>query len=346
MNPAHAFALSLLESSLSAQAAGVVLELRGNLGEEACARLGRFDDLAADARMRLRHLIEALALECPGLYLDFLAWQRATHAARGLEPRILTAALSGQRRVLTQGLPRAAFATLEPFLTAGEAHLAAPVPHVPPAAEGPHAACLDELLEGALSGRRVEFLALARRRAQELGDEVFVEELLVGLLDELGRRWQIGALHVGEEHLVSRLVEDVLAQLPNWTPRGPLHGKRVLIATPSGDLHELGARMVAGRFEQRGWEVCLLGANVPAADLARSVQELEPEVLLLSVSQGLFVRSAAEAIAAVRAVRPAAFVLVGGAPFRSHPELVARVGADAMSVGASEAERLARAACP
>lgn len=344
MNPAHAFAVTLLESSLSAQAAGVVLELRGALGEEACARLGRFDDLSADARMRLRYLIEAVALECPGLYADFLVWQRGTHAARGLEPRILASALVGQRRVLNQGLPRTAFQTLEPYLAAGEASLAATPAEPVRALEGPHGARVAELLEGAMTGRRAEFLALARRQVEVVGEETFVEELLVGLLEELGRMWQHGEIHVGEEHLVSRLVEDTLAQLATWTPRAPLLGRRVLIATPSGDLHELGARMVAARFERRGWEVFQLGANVPSADLARSIQELAPEVVLLSVSQGLFVRSAAEAIAAVRAARPEVYVLVGGAPFRGRPELARAIGADAMTVRASEAESLARAA--
>jgi len=346
MNPAHAFALTLLESSLSAQAAGVVLELRGTLGEESCARLGRFDDLAADARMRLRHLGEAVALECAGLYVDFVTWQRATHAARGLEPRVLESALAGQRRVLSQGLPRAAFATLEPFLAAGEASLHQGPVAESRATEGPDGARVAELLAGALTGKRAEVLALARRQVEELGEERFVEVVLVGVLSELGHMWQLGEIHVGEEHLVSRLVEDVLAQLSAWTPRAPARGRRVLIATPSGDLHELGARMVATRFERRGWEAFQLGANVPAADLARSAQELAPEVVLLSVSQGLFVRAAAEAIAAVRAARPEAFVLVGGAPFRAHPELARTVGADAMSARAGQAEELARAARP
>ena len=343
MNPAHAFAVTLLESSLSAQAAGVALELREWLGEERCARLGRFEDLTADARMRLRYLVEALALDCAGLYADFLEWQRATHAARGLEPELLARALDGQRRVLAQGLPRAAFATLEPFLAAGEAVLGLPAREAARATDGPHGTRVATILESALTGRRTEFLALARRTVEELGEETFVEDVLVGLLDELGRLWQQGEVHVGEEHLVSRLVEDVLAQLSVWTPSAPALDRRVLIATPSGDLHELGARMVAARFERRGWEVFQLGANVPCSDLARSARELAPEVVLLSVSQGLFVRSAAEAVAALRAARPELLVLVGGAPFRGHPELAARIGADAMTGTASEAERLARA---
>jgi len=342
MSPAHAFPVSLLESSLAAHSAGVVLELRATLGEAVCAGLGRFDDLAADARMRLRYLIEAMALDCPGLYEEFLLWQRATHVSRGLEPRILASALDGQRRVLAQGLPGLAFATLEPFLAAGEAALSAPPAGAPRAIEGPQGMRVAELLERALTGKRTEFMALARRALDELGEEVLVEELLVGVLTEVGYLWQHGELHIGEEHLASRLVEDTLAQIPNWAPREPALERRVMIASPSGDLHELGARMVATRFERRGWDVILLGANVPGPDLARSAVELSPEVVLISVSQGLFVRSAADSVAALRAARPEVLVLVGGAPFRDHPELAARIGADGMTRRASEAESLAR----
>jgi methanogenic corrinoid protein MtbC1 len=199
------------------------------------------------------------------------------------------------------------------------------------------------LLERALRGKRAEFVALARSAFDEFGEEILVEDLLVRVLTELGRLWQEGEIHVGEEHLVSRLVEDVLAQLSAWRKPCERAGRRVLVAAPSGDLHELATRLVASAFERNGWEVFLLGANVPCEDLARSAQELAPDVALLSVSINLFVRPAGEAIAALRGVRPELPVLVGGAPFRHHPELAARIGADMACGSAREAEAFARA---
>jgi len=342
MNGPHAFAASLLESTLSAQAAGVALCLRERLGATLAAELGRFEDLSGDARVRLRYLCEAVALECPGIYLEFLDWQRATHAARELAPELLQGALACQRRVLAEGLPPAALATLEPYLAAGEGRLAQPLPTEVLADAGPHGAAVEPLVAAALAGRHGEALALARAACSALGEETFVESVLVAVLREFGRLWQCGAIHVGREHLGTRIVEDVLAEIARVGACAPALGWRVLIAAPSGDLHEIGGRMVARRFAQRGWEVLFLGANVPREDLVRSVDELEPDLLVLSVSQGLHVRAAAEVVRQLRAARPAPVVLVGGAPFRSSPELWRRVGADGMAASASEAEREAR----
>lgn len=334
MNAPNHFAASLLDSTLSAQAAGVALCLR-SLPASARGPAARFEDFSADARMRLRHLTEAVAFDCPGIYLEFLAWQRASHAARGLAETLLAPALECQRRVLDEGLPPAAFATVEPFLRAGEELCAMPAAPPAPPTDDEDALRLVALL---LEGRRGEALALAREVCARRGEVAFVETVLVAALAELGRLWQFGAIHVGSEHLGTRIVEEALAEVSRTGPREPDLGRGVLIATPTGDLHEIGARMVARAFERRGWEVFFLGANVPREDLVRSVAEFEPELVVLSVSSGLHARAAAEVVQGLRAGAVTPAILVGGGAFRGAPELWRRLGADATSASASEAE--------
>lgn len=341
MTSEHAFASSLLDSTLSAQAAGVALALREVLGREACARLGSFEELTGDCRMRLRHLCESVALARAQLYVDHIAWQRTALVARGVEPGVLEELLACQRRVLSEGLPPLALKTLEPFLAAGEQLLREPAGDPPSALSGPYAAAVARILEGALSGRRDECRRIARELLGELGEDALVEGVLVGVQFELGRLWQRGELHTGEEHLATRIVEGLLAELSSAGECEPSIGRSVLIASPAGDLHEVGARMVARRFERRGWNVFFLGANVPCQDLLASVRDFAPDLLLLSVSQGLHVRAAAEVIRATRAERRLP-VLVGGAPFRLVPDLWAVVGAEAAATSAVEAEAVAR----
>lgn len=337
----HAFAASLLDSTLSAQAAGVALALREVLGREACARLGSFEELTGDCRMRLRHLCESVALARAPLYVDHIAWQRTALAARGVTPGVLEEMLACQRRVLSEGLPPPVLKTLEPFLAAGETLLREPAWQPPSALSGPHAEAVARLLEAAMCGRRDECRRFATELLGKLGEEVLVEGVLVGVQSELGLLWQRGELHAGEEHLATRIVEGLLAELSTVGECEPSIGRRVLIASPAGDLHELGARMVARRFERRGWSVFFLGANVPCQDLLASVRDFAPDLLLLSVSQGLHVRAAAEVIRGTRAQRKLP-VLVGGAPFRLVPDLWEVVGADAAATSAVEAEAVAR----
>jgi methanogenic corrinoid protein MtbC1 len=342
-----AFAAAVLDTTLAAQAAGVALELRERLGAERVAALGRFDELAADLRVRLAYLAEALALDVPALYLQHVEWLRGAHAARGLEG-LAQATHAALAATLRTGLPPHAWSAVEPLLAAEERALARP-PHEPPSAlDGPRGPEIARLLEAVLSGRRRDALACSDELARTLGEEELVERVLAGVQRELGRLWHRGEIHVGEEHLGSRLCEEILARLAARAP-AEAHGPRVLVASTAGDLHEIGARIVARRLERAGFELCFLGANVPRADLVLALSDLRPALLALSVTLALHLRGAAETIAAAHALEPRVPVLLGGAPFAlvsdaaEGERLVRALGADAVALDGAEAERAARA---
>jgi hypothetical protein len=263
MSTPSAFAASVLDTTLSAQAAGVALCLRESLGPKKLSALGSFDDLTADLRVRLQYLAEALALGHPRLYLQHVNWLRDAHLGRGLGDEWLRATHACVRSVLREELPPLAFGPVEPVLAAEAEFLATSWSEPPSELDGVRGAEAAQLLEAILGGRRSEALALALEQAGRLGEEDFVEHVLVAVQREFGRLWQRGEIHVGEEHLGSRLTEEILARLSARGERTP-NGKRVVVASTSGDLHEIGSRMVAYRFERRGWEVSFLGANVRA----------------------------------------------------------------------------------
>jgi len=340
MSSSSAFAASVLDTTLSASSAGVALYLRERLGARKLAGLGSFEELSADLRVRLQYLAEALALGHPRVYLQHVEWMRGAHLARGLGQDYLDATRACLGAVLCEDLPTAAWAAVEPVLAEEERLLAAPWLEPPDALRGPCAAEATRLVEALLAGSRPRALALAQELADRLGEADFVEQVLVPAQRELGRLWQRGEIHVGEEHLGSRLTEDILARIRG---RGePSLGKRVVVASASGDLHEIGARMVAHRFERGGWDVCFLGANVPTGDLVLSLQELEPHLLALSVTLGLHLRAAAKIIEKAHAGEPRVPVLVGGPAFEFDSGLWRTIGADAMALDAVSAERTGR----
>jgi methanogenic corrinoid protein MtbC1 len=206
----------------------------------------------------------------------------------------------------------------------------------------PPPSALDEGGPHADRARRF-LLALLEKRRSDARDLVFeaidagvpLAELhrdVVGRAQrEMGRMWQLGEVHVGEEHLGSRIVEDVLALARERAGRADSSGRCAAACSPAGDLHDIGARMVSDALDAAGWEAVFLGANVPAEDLIRSLADFEVDLLVLSVGLALHVRTCAQTIARVRdelgAGAPA--ILVGGPPFELAPELWAAVGADA-----------------
>jgi methanogenic corrinoid protein MtbC1 len=120
-------------------------------------------------------------------------------------------------------------------------------------------------------------------------------------------------------------------------------GRGVVVACVSGDLHEVGARMVGDFFELAGWDNYFCGANTPHAAIVQTVAERRPDVLALSVSMGSHLHVAQNLIDAVRADPRCTWVriLVGGRPFNVDPSLWRTIGADGSAADAEAAVALA-----
>jgi methylmalonyl-CoA mutase cobalamin-binding subunit len=109
----------------------------------------------------------------------------------------------------------------------------------------------------------------------------FRQQLLVPLLDAIGRRWQEGSLRIVHEHLASTIVRSFLA-----TSRHPVdraRAPRILVTTPVGQYHELGALMAATVAEEMGWDVYYLGASLPAEEIAAAAKQIGAKAVALSL---------------------------------------------------------------
>jgi len=119
-----------------------------------------------------------------------------------------------------------------------------------------------------------------KRSALALGTG-FVDRLAPRLLTAVGERWHDGALSPAHEHLVTSVVRRVLdwlldAHVP--AARAP----RLVVATPAGEQHELGAMLVAAAAVAEGWAVLYLGANLPASDIVAAAQQVRARAVALS----------------------------------------------------------------
>jgi len=112
-----------------------------------------------------------------------------------------------------------------------------------------------------------------------------------------------------------------------------------VVTSVAGDLHEIGARMVADFFEMDGWDTVYLGANSPSSAVVEEMKERGAEGLALSATMTPHVSAVAELIQEVRKDPEAGsrWILVGGYPFGVDPDLWREVGADAMALDALEA---------
>ncbi|MDO9103838.1 MAG: MerR family transcriptional regulator [Methylovulum sp.] len=117
----------------------------------------------------------------------------------------------------------------------------------------------------------------------ELGTETFIEHLLTPLLTIIGDRWRTGELRPVHEHMTSSIIRSLTYILRNNNPCAA-DAPRMVVTTPIGQLHELGALLAAIIAELKGWQVTYLGANLPAEEIAAAVKFTDARAVTISIS--------------------------------------------------------------
>lgn len=123
---------------------------------------------------------------------------------------------------------------------------------------------------------------LLRRAAVEGRATGVIERLFVPLLRQIGDRWQEGTLRPRHEHLATSVLRRVIEWLADAVRPAERIG-RIVIGTPVGELHEIGAMLAAVASASEAWEVTFLGSNVPVDDIVGAAHEVEASAVGLSI---------------------------------------------------------------
>jgi methanogenic corrinoid protein MtbC1 len=147
-------------------------------------------------------------------------------------------------------------------------------------------------------------------------------DALSQLLVKVGESWQSGETPVWQEHFATAVVRTVVEAchpLVAVAAKKP-NGRSVILATPPEEYHDLGLRMTADLFELAGWDVHLLGASLPVAELSAAVDALDADAVVLSASTHFHRIGLKAYVAQLRSAHPALRVWVGGAAFATGAE--------------------------
>jgi len=342
------FVARILDTGLRGLAAGAVARQREALAEQGSELPpGAFEELTADTEARLVHLGEALACGRPALFVEHVQWSRSNLAARGLGEERLALDLACLRRELEERLPEAGRdLALEAIDAAGRA-FDRPPRVVPSLLEEdrPHTQLVRRVLLALLEARHADALDLLLGAAAGGVPLAEIESEIVAPVQwEMGRMWQRGEVDVHEEHLGTGILEEALVLLrARMSPREP-NGRSVLVSSAPGNLHVLGARLVADHFEMDGWSTLRLGQDLPAEDIVQATFSFPVDLVALSVTLASQVRASAAVVELLRASRGAEAprILVGGPPFQQVDDLWRAVGADGWAPDPAGAVRVGR----
>jgi len=299
-----------------------------------------------DAGYHFLHLADALDANSPALFNDYIGWVKVLLQHFGVSSEDLDHHLECMADVVREQMPApvaaCAVAIIEGARTALPAMPSSTASFLDPAQR--LSPLVREYVHTLLGGYRQAAGQLVFDAADR-GEPVHQLYLQVfqPALREIGRLWQLQKISVAQEHFCSIATQIVMSQLLPRAPAAKRCGRGVVVACVSGDLHELGARMVADFFEMAGWDTYFCGANTPHAAVVQSVVERAADVLAVSATMGDHLHAVQDLIEVVRADPRCARlrVMVGGHPFTIEPALWQTVGADGTAADADAAVTLA-----
>ncbi len=313
-------------------------ELRPSL-QQRYGKLGHAKCLE-DARYHLKYLSEAVGAAEPNLFADYVTWAKTMLSARQIPVEDLVFNLETMLNVLGEELPGPAHQpALEYVKSSIRELLLSPDKPTFLDPRQPLAELAAQYLSALLRYERHIASALILRAVE---NKTSIKEIYSHVFErcqyEIGRLWQSNIISVADEHYCTASTQLIMSQLYPYIFRSDRNARGTIVAAcVSGELHEIGARMLCDLLEMEGWNTIYLGANVPTSGIIGALRDRESSILAISASMTFHLAAVREVIAAVRAASPKTRILVGGYAFKVAPNLWRDVGADYWTSDAADA---------
>jgi DNA-binding transcriptional MerR regulator/methylmalonyl-CoA mutase cobalamin-binding subunit len=109
-----------------------------------------------------------------------------------------------------------------------------------------------------------------------------IQSVASPLVREIGERWHRGEVSIAQEHMVTDIVRRLVISMTRAYVRGDT-GPTLVLATLSGERHELGLLFCSWIAATRRIRTHYIGIDCPPEDLARFALEVEARAILVSV---------------------------------------------------------------
>jgi DNA-binding transcriptional MerR regulator/methylmalonyl-CoA mutase cobalamin-binding subunit len=183
--------------------------------------------------------------------------------------------------------------------------------------------CLDHVRN--LDAQGLE--AALQRAAVQFGHLGFLNRVVAPLSQQVGELWRTGEVTAAHEHFLSAALRTFLGRGTRQfalTDTAPV----LVIATPAGQLHELGAVMVNAAAANLGWRATYLGTSLPAAEIAGAAIQNKARAVALSIVYPEDDENVSVELSNLRRYLPPEIrILCGGRACDAYREVLTRIGA-------------------
>lgn len=166
-----------------------------------------------------------------------------------------------------------------------------------------------------------------KRGAMALGTMGLLQRVVAPLAQMIGELWIDGSITVAHEHLATSVLRTFLlnaARPFGETKQSP----RLVVATPAGQLHELGALLVAAVATHLDWQIIYLGASLPATEIAGAARQSRARAIALSLVYPEDDARLENELRLLRELLPAdVAILTGGRGMPAYQDAIKKIGA-------------------
>lgn len=141
-----------------------------------------------------------------------------------------------------------------------------------------------------------------------------LEEAMAPAMQEIGERFARNEAFIPELIVASHAMNAGMAALKAHMKGSMKNRGLVVLGTVEGDIHSIGKNLVRMCLEGAGFEVDDIGENIIAEKFLQEYKARKPQVLGLSALLSSTMQTMKKVVAEVRALDPAACIIVGGAP--------------------------------
>jgi methylmalonyl-CoA mutase cobalamin-binding domain/chain len=148
-------------------------------------------------------------------------------------------------------------------------------------------------------------------------------------MTEVGKKYEAGEYYLAEFELSANVMAKGLATLKVMVPWESGTGETVVLATPKGDLHDMGKSLVASLLATSGYRVVDVGIDTPPEKVVDAVRSNDARALGLSVVLASSIDEASRIVDALveAGLREKVMVIAGGVV--ASTDVAAKIGADA-----------------
>ncbi len=331
----------LTENVITCQAK-IQPDLRKRYGEQSYSYYCR------DIKHHFRFLGNALNYLSKGLFNSYIEWVKGLLSDLNVPTDDVIINFQCFKRVFENDAPEKLRLLLIEFIDAGLTQFDEPSVEIPSFINDalPLSDLATDYLNSLLQGDQTAASQLIQKAIKKGID---IRDIYLQVLEkvqlEIGRLWQTNQLDVAEEHFSTAVTELVMAQLYPHIEKSSQPKQILVAACVSGELHDLGIRMVSDFFVLSGWKSYFVGANTPTPSILHAVVSQNADLLALSATIPLHVVEVEKVITAIRTndnIKDLKIV-VGGRAFMIDQDLWKKIGADAYAPDARSALDVAKA---